>query len=334
MSRSNQYRQYIYFSDQRGEYKFLSNIFPAPFLVGNDRWRTVVHYFEAMKTNDLLRREQIRNTISASEAQILGNDIVLTPIRPDWNCPVNLDAISSKVGFNMTIAYQVLLEGITQKFLQNAELGIKLKNTYPKQLIYENNQDNVLGKLLMFVRDNILPTTYGREKNNEDIILSNLQNMLESQGYEILEPLVDRTRGLEITKKDGSMAIVDIYIEEKYPESRLKQIIDRYKKNDVKPTYIIVGYLEKAALSKRITRISTFNNIRYFSPSELLVASQNHVQNPPVRILSPNDPLYNDENMKSLPEISVNNKLSKDIGLRRGEIIEVMDFSPHYRRCI
>lgn len=325
MSRSSQHRQHIYFSDQRGEYKFLSNIYPAPFVVGNDRWRTVVHYFEGMKTNDLRRREQIRTTVSISEAQSLGNDLILTPIRPDWN---------SQVDLGMTVADQVLLEGITQKFLQNAELGLKLKNTYPKQLIDENNQDNILGRLLMFVRDNILPTTYGTEKNNKDIILSNLQGILKSQGYQVPELLSSETKGLELSKNDGSMAILDIYIEEKYPESRLKTIIDKYKKDDVKPTYIIVGYLEKAALSKKISTISTFSKISYYSPSNLLVISQNHVQNPPVRILSPNDPLYNDEKMKSLPEISVDNKLSKDIGLRRGEIIEVMDFSPHYRKCV
>jgi predicted NAD-dependent protein-ADP-ribosyltransferase YbiA (DUF1768 family) len=117
MSQSSQSRQYIQFNETRREYGYLSNAFPSPFNADDDRWRTVEHYFQGMKTNDLNRREEIRDAISASVAETMGSDLVLTIIRPDWEEAVvtaQATSIASKLGIStITRKDLVMLDGIT-----------------------------------------------------------------------------------------------------------------------------------------------------------------------------------------------------------------------------
>lgn len=73
----------IYFYAQTEAYAEFSNF--APFGVEMDGvyWRTVEHYFQAMKFHDAVYREQIRRASKPKDAKALGMTRAV-PLRPDW----------------------------------------------------------------------------------------------------------------------------------------------------------------------------------------------------------------------------------------------------------
>ena len=133
------------------EFRFLSNFYEAPFEVNGTQYATVEHYFQAHKTTNPTKREEIIRARSAVEAKRLGRKVEL---REDW--PQVRDG--------------VMLVALRAKFDQNPDLKEKLVATYPETLqegnYWHDNYwgvcqcekcqpvaaQNMLGRLLMALR--------------------------------------------------------------------------------------------------------------------------------------------------------------------------------------
>ena len=129
------------------DYKFLSNFQASTFFYDGKRYATVEHAYQAMKSTDPIEQEKIRNAVSPSQAKKFGKNVQL---RGDWE----------------NIKVDVMRELLEIKF-QNPFLRHKLIATGDATLIEGNTWgdtywgvckgvgENVLGKLLMELRDKI-----------------------------------------------------------------------------------------------------------------------------------------------------------------------------------
>ncbi len=128
-----------------GEHAFLSNFFPAPFVLDGIVYPTVEHAFQAAKCCDAAQAERIRRAPSPGAAKRLGRRAQL---RPDWE-PVKLD---------------VMHRCLRAKFAQHPDLAARLLATGSARLVEGNTWGdtfwgrtgsrgrNHLGRLLMLVR--------------------------------------------------------------------------------------------------------------------------------------------------------------------------------------
>lgn len=130
------------------EYEFLSNFYPSPIYDNAGKeYPTVEHYFQAMKTFNLQKRELIRLAESPGKAKRIGR---LVQLREDWE-DRKLD---------------IMEKALIQKF-QIPQLREKLLATGKEELIESNfwndtywgvckgEGENHLGKLLMSIREKI-----------------------------------------------------------------------------------------------------------------------------------------------------------------------------------
>lgn len=147
-----------------GQYRFLSNFYPASIMFQGTRWPTAEHLYQAMKATDLEGRAQFLVNENPAYAKRLGRKITL---RPDWN-QIKLD---------------VMQEIVKLKFDQNPRLQSMLLDTGNAELIegntwgdtfwgvYHGAGANHLGKILMAYRDN-LRFRLASKKADQQVILS------------------------------------------------------------------------------------------------------------------------------------------------------------------
>jgi ribA/ribD-fused uncharacterized protein len=142
----------IFFWENSDEFGAFSNFWPGPYEIEGKEWPTTEHYFAAMKTLDEEEREQIRAAATPGTAKMLGREVTL---RPDWQ----------------QVKYEVMLTALRAKFGNYQELKNLLLST-GDALIYEDspydhvwgtgrrgaegNGQNLLGKALMQVREELL----------------------------------------------------------------------------------------------------------------------------------------------------------------------------------
>lgn len=349
----------ILFGRTRDEYAFLSSMYPSPFTLGQQRWRTLEHFIQAMKTSNIQRRETIRNAPNAVMAQSLGEDSLLSPVRQDWNTPDTSERamqIAREIQMDsLFVSDMILLQGLVAKYRSNPTLANTLLSTYPNTLIHENDSRNILGKLTMFIRDHMSKRDLSLT-GDTDIIFDNLYSILESQGYtrivslkgdKVNIPLSEAPResytdlliqgeSLDTRGKNRVFeAIVDVFLDGGYTEDRLKTVLTRmnkYEHGRENISYFIITQLNKQNLNKYL-RLSTYNNVKFFSPSELFVTPSKHMLTPYIEKIYPGSPIYNELRAMDtkLPELSSTDKLAKEKGLIPRDIIAVYDFSPHYR---
>jgi hypothetical protein len=132
-----------------GEYRFLSNFYESPFELNGKKYHTVEHFFQASKASNEEDHEYVRSAYSPGVAKHRGRRI---PLRDDWE----------------KVKISIMTEGVIAKFEQNPELGEKLANTSPKNLVEYNTWGdtywgvcgnkgcNNLGKILMFIRETFI----------------------------------------------------------------------------------------------------------------------------------------------------------------------------------
>ena len=130
----------------RGEYRFLSNFYPAPMTWLGFLWPTAEHAYQASKTQDMVSFTTISMLATPGQAKRMGRTI---PIRLDWEY-IKLDTMREIVG---------------EKFKQNQILMERLIETKPHELVEGNTWgdtfwgkcngvgENYLGKILMEIRD-------------------------------------------------------------------------------------------------------------------------------------------------------------------------------------
>lgn len=135
----------------RGGYSFLSNFYPCEFEFEGEVYKSVEHFFHAVKTHNPLERQRVINAETPALAKRLGRRVTL---RKDWP----------------EVKEWLMLEGLMKKF-SDPKLKRKLILTSPSTLVEGNMWHdmywgacfcskhrgagkNVLGKLLMEVREN------------------------------------------------------------------------------------------------------------------------------------------------------------------------------------
>lgn len=128
-----------------GEYRFLSNFYPAEVIYGGKKYPSVEHAYQAAKTTDELSRKEIREAETAKLAKNLGKYVAM---RHDWG----------------GIRINVMRKLIQRKF-SSPDLLAKLLATGNATLIEGNTWkdhyfgvcngvgQNHLGKILMEVRE-------------------------------------------------------------------------------------------------------------------------------------------------------------------------------------
>lgn len=130
------------------EHAFLSNFHPSPVVMYGQIYPTVEHAFQAAKTLDMARREEIRLAPTPGRAKRLGRRVEL---RPDWDT-FRLEA----------------METLLQRKFADPYLRERLAETWPHKLVEGNywgdrfwgvcggEGENHLGRLLMKIRDGAL----------------------------------------------------------------------------------------------------------------------------------------------------------------------------------
>jgi hypothetical protein len=131
-----------------GDFGFLSNFYPSTIYVDGERYPTVEHAFQAMKTMDPTSRRLIRLAKTPGIAKKMGRCVGL---RPDWE----------------SVKYPMMLDFVRKKFdnpflrpmlLATADATLIEGNTWNDRVwgVCDGVGQNNLGKILMQVRDELL----------------------------------------------------------------------------------------------------------------------------------------------------------------------------------
>src|SRR5687767_13141445 len=91
----------------QGEYRFLSNFYPATVEFEGITYPTVEHAYQSAKTLDMAERKRIAELPTPTDAKREGRKLTL---REDWE----------------TVKFEVMERCVRYKFTQNAELREKL----------------------------------------------------------------------------------------------------------------------------------------------------------------------------------------------------------------
>ncbi len=137
----------IYFYAQTDAYAEFSNFAPYGIEMEDVYWRTVEHYFQAMKFHDADYRERIRSASKPKDAKALGMTRAV-PLRADWE----------------EVKDGIMYTAVSRKFRTHAEPRELLLSTgdahivenAPMDYYWGGGQDgtglNKLGEILMRVR--------------------------------------------------------------------------------------------------------------------------------------------------------------------------------------
>ena len=136
-------------SSFEGEYRFLSNFYERPIYVGNIKWASAEHAYQAAKSLLPADWDAILSCRTPGQAKRMGMKLSL---RPDW-------------GSFRLLAMEEIVQA---KFDQYEDLKLKLIMTNPAELIEGNHWgdvfwgvckgkgENHLGKILMKIRKGYL----------------------------------------------------------------------------------------------------------------------------------------------------------------------------------
>lgn len=141
-----------------GDYRFLSNFYPASIFYDGLDFPTVEHAYQASKTDSRMHREMIRDAKTPGQAKRMGREVVVRP------------------GFFDGPAFDLMENFVIQKFVKHKVLRELLLRTGERHLVEGNTWrderwgmvlsegvwygENRLGKILMKVRDRIRDGTY------------------------------------------------------------------------------------------------------------------------------------------------------------------------------
>lgn len=132
----------------QGDYRFLSNFWPAPVVLDGHEYPTVEHAYQAAKTTCPYQRQFIRSAPTPGQAKRRGRRVDL---RPGWD--------------HMKVE---VMEGLLRQKFAREPLRSKLLATSPRELIERNTWgdqfwgvcngqgENHLGRLLMKVRAELM----------------------------------------------------------------------------------------------------------------------------------------------------------------------------------
>lgn len=127
---------------------YLSNFYGSPITINGQKWQTVEHYFQAMKSHDTVYQARVQQCPTPRDAFRMGRQVTL---RKDWEM----------------IKLNVMEQALTAKFTQHKNLQRQLLETGQSVIVEHTERDsfwgdggdgegeNWLGLLLMKVREQI-----------------------------------------------------------------------------------------------------------------------------------------------------------------------------------
>lgn len=137
-------------SEFDGEFRFLSNFWPAKVTLGNMEFPSVEHAFQAAKTLNMQQRAAIRDCATPGQAKRMGRKVAL---RPDWES-VKVDIMKQLVWAkfkNPTLRKMLLATG-DALIEEGNNWNDRFWGICPPR---SGNGLNHLGNILMKVRDHI-----------------------------------------------------------------------------------------------------------------------------------------------------------------------------------
>lgn len=166
----------IDFYDPKKKYGLFSNFYKSPITIEGKKFNTVEHYFQYKKFDDHWYQEQIYKQNTPGKAKFLSSQ--QKGARFPWMRPLyEIVKESYKRGIKPRdnwdiIRNFVMIKGVIAKFTQNKHLMKELLSTKNKILREASPRDfywgigkdkkgkNMLGKILMCLRDEILTGKY------------------------------------------------------------------------------------------------------------------------------------------------------------------------------
>ena len=133
----------------QGEFRFLSNFFPAPVRLGGIVWPCVEHAFVAAKTTDSDERARVLACRTPGEAKRLGRTLTLRPGWDELRLEVMLGLVRQKFRAGRPLAARLLAtEGAPRRgqCVGGRVLGVDART---------GCGENHLGRLLMQVQDEL-----------------------------------------------------------------------------------------------------------------------------------------------------------------------------------
>jgi len=133
-----------------GDYEFLRNDYECNVMFDGEMYSSVERAFQAAKTDDKEKREEIKNASSLRDARKLGRNFTLSPSWKDDRLVVMKDLLKSKFNDNLVLKFKLLLT-------ENAELiqGGMINGDQFWGVDEFGVGENHLGRLLMEVRNSI-----------------------------------------------------------------------------------------------------------------------------------------------------------------------------------
>lgn len=119
----------IHFHSKNPETAWLSNLSEHGFVVEGVKWRSVEHYYQAAKHEDVAAVKRIMDAATGLAARKAGQDRSLV-VRADWE--------DVKMG--------VMRTALEAKFSQNRKLREMLAKTKNEELVHQSGSDRVWGR--------------------------------------------------------------------------------------------------------------------------------------------------------------------------------------------
>lgn len=138
----------IYFYSSTDDYAEFSNFSSHGFGIDDKYWKTVEHYFQAMKFAGTKYEDKVREARSPREAKKLGRRRDF-PLRDDWEA----------------VKDDVMYAGVLKKFQTHADIRALLLSTGDEEIVEnapfdyywgcgaDGSGKNMLGKILVRVRE-------------------------------------------------------------------------------------------------------------------------------------------------------------------------------------
>lgn len=135
-----------------GKYKFLSNFYPSTISFERELYPTVEHAFQAAKTFDTVSRARIRRAPTPAKAKRLGRRV---PLREGWNearVPLMKELLRCKFEDSQ----------LRDTLLATGDTPLEEGNNWGDRFwgVCEGQGENMLGRLLMEVREEIQQEAY------------------------------------------------------------------------------------------------------------------------------------------------------------------------------
>lgn len=140
----------IFFWGSKDTFAAFSNFYPSTIEISGRTWKTVEHFYQAMKTNDVGQQKAIQDAESPGQAKRLGQKVLL---RPDWEeikQVVMLTALRVKFADE---PYRSMLLSTGERPIYEDSPYDKIWGTGVRGHVGEGQ--NLLGKLLMRVRQEL-----------------------------------------------------------------------------------------------------------------------------------------------------------------------------------